>query len=317
MTINASQLTNGSILVLGAAGQDVVGRLDADLQPGTSNPARIRTSFGGVARNVAENLARLGQPVTLLSAVGRDHPGDELLAYTAASGVDVTAVLRTDLYPTGFYMGVLDARAHLRFAVDDMRIMSELTPEYIHQFETFFNTASLVFLDGNLPEPSLRAALALAKKAKLPICADPASSVLAERLKPHIGKLRLITPNVSEAGVLTGRSFESSDREAALEAARDLVNAGVEIALITLAEFGVVYATSRMSGHIPAIQTPILDPTGAGDALTAAVIFGLVNEMELDDAVRLGVSAASITLRHSGTVYPGLTLEKLYEQLVI
>jgi pseudouridine kinase len=304
-------------LLLGASSQDIVGRLDSELQPGTSNPARIRASFGGVARNVAENLARLGQPVRLVSAVGRDHAGDELLAYTAAAGVDVSAVLRTDLYPTGFYMGVLDARAHLRFAVDDMRAMSELTPEYIHAQEELFRSAGLVFVDGNLPEPSLRAAISLAKKAKVPICADPASASLAERLKPHLDKFHLITPNVSEAGVLTGRSFESSEREAALEAARALVNAGVEIALIALAEFGVVYATSQTSGHIPAIQTPILDPTGAGDALTAAVMFGLVNDMELDEAVRLGVSAASLTLRHSGTVYPELTLEKLYEQLVI
>jgi pseudouridine kinase len=214
-------------------------------------------------------------------------------------------------------MGVLDARAHLRFAVDDMRAMSELTPEYILARETLFESASLVFVDGNLPEATLRAAIALAKKAKIPVCADPASAALAERLKPHLNKLHLITPNVSEAGVLNGQTFDSSDYQAALEAARSLVNAGVDIALIALAEFGVVYASTETSGHIPAIQTPIIDPTGAGDALTAAVLFGLLNDMELDEAVRLGVSAASITLRHSGTVYPELTLEKLYEQLVI
>ncbi|MEW5940867.1 MAG: carbohydrate kinase family protein [Chloroflexota bacterium] len=308
--------TNGFILALGAAGQDVIGRLDTDLQPGASNPARIRASFGGVARNVAENLARLGQPVKLVSAVGRDHPGDELLAYTAAAGVDVSAVLRTDLYPTGFYMGVLDDRARLRFAVDDMRVISELTPEYVHAQEELFKSASLVLVDGNLPEPTLRAAVSLAKKSKAPICADPASVALAARLTPHLNKLRLVTPNVKEAAVLSGREFDSSDREAALEAARSLVNEGVEIVLIALAEFGVVYAAPEVSGHIPAIQTPVIDPTGAGDALTAAVLFGLLNDMELDEAVRLGVSAASITLRHSGTVYPELTLEKLYEQLI-
>ena len=305
------------ILLLGASSQDIVGRLDSDLQPGTSNPARIRTSYGGVARNVAENLARLGQSVKLVSVVGRDRPGDELLEYTAAAGVDVSAVLRTDLYPTGFYMGVLDPRARLRFAVDDMRVMSELTPEVLQQNQALFENASLVFVDGNLSEASLKVAVSLAKKAKIPICADPASSVLAERLKPHLGKLRLIKSNVAEAIALTGQPFESSDPKAALEAARALLAAGVDIALITLAEFGVVYATPETSGHIPAIQTPMLDPTGAGDALTAAVLFGLVNDMDLDDAVRLGVSAASLTLRHSGTVYPELTLEKLYEQLVI
>lgn len=305
------------ILLLGTSSQDIVGRLDADLQPGTSNPARIRSSYGGVARNVAENLARLGQAAKLVSVVGKDRPGDELLEYTASAGVDVSSVLRTDLYPTGFYMGVLDARAHLRFAVDDMRAMSELTPEVLHQNEELFKSSSLVFLDANLPEPTLRTAVSLAKKNKLPICADPASSILAGRLTPYLDKLHLITPNAAEASILTGQTFDIADAEAALEAARNLVSRGVDIVLISLAEFGVVYATPQTSGRIPAIQTPILDPTGAGDAMTAAVIFGLVNEMDLDEAIRLGVSAASITLRHSGTVYPQLTLEKLYEQLVI
>ena len=305
------------ILLLGSSSQDIVGRLDADLQPGTSNPARIRSSYGGVARNVAENLARLGQAVRLVSVVGKDRPGDELLEYTAAAGVDVSAVLRTDLYPTGFYMGVLDARAHLRFAVDDMRAISELTPEILHQHEELFKSASLVFLDANLPEPALKTAVSLAKKNKLPICADPASSILAERLLPYLDKLHLITPNAAEAAILTGQTFDMADAEATLEAARNLVSRGVDIVLISLAEFGVVYATPETSGRIPAIQTPILDPTGAGDAMTAAVLFGLVNEIDLDEAIRLGVSAASITLRHSGTVYPQLTLEKLYEQLVI
>lgn len=310
-------MTSESTLLLGASSLDIVGRLDSDLQPGTSNPARIRTSYGGVARNVAENLARLGQPVKLLSAVGKDRSGDELLEYTAAAGVDVSHVLRTDLYPTGFYMGVLDARARMRFAVDDMRVMSELTPEYLQRNQALFENASLVFVDANLPEATLKTAVSLARKAKVPICADPASTILAERLKPHLGKLHLVTPNVSEAVALTGQAFESSDPQAALEDARALLNLGVDIAIITLAEFGVVYAAAETSGHIPAIQTPIIDPTGAGDALTAAVLFGLINEMELDDAVRLGVSAATLTLRHSGTVYPELTLEKLYEQLVI
>lgn len=306
-----------SPLLLGSSSLDIVGRLESDLHPGTSNPARIRASYGGVARNVAENLARLGQPVKLVSVVGKDRSGDELLEYTASAGVDVSAILRTDLYPTGFYMGVLDPRARLRFAVDDMRVMSELTPEYLQQNASLFEEASLVFMDGNLPAATLKTAVSLARKAKIPICADPASTVLAERLRPHLGKLHLVTPNVSEAVALTGQAFESSDPSAALEDARALLAKGVDIAVITLAEFGVVYATSKTSGHIPAIQTPILDPTGAGDALTAAVLFGLENEMEIDDAVRLGVSAASLTLRHSGTVFPQLTLEKLYEQLVI
>jgi pseudouridine kinase len=92
---------------------------------------------------------------------------------------------------------------------------------------------------------------------------------------------------------------------------------GVEVVIVTLAQFGVFYATSKTSGQIPAIRTEISDPTGGGDALTAAVLFALLNDIPLDDALRLGVSAATLTLRHSGTVLPDLTLEKLYNQLVI
>jgi pseudouridine kinase len=117
--------------------------------------------------------------------------------------------------------------------------------------------------------------------------------------------------------VLTGLSFEASDRDTAMEAARMLVNQGVGIALVTLAEYGVVYATSETTGHIPAIRTRISDPTGAGDAMTAAVLFALLNDINLDDAIRLGVSAASLTLRHPGSVYPNLSLEGLYDQLLV
>jgi pseudouridine kinase len=309
--------TGNPVLVLGAAGMDVVGRLEADLKPATSNPARIRRSYGGVARNVAENLARLGQPVRLITILGEDASGNEILAYTANAGVDVSAVLRSKKYPTGYYMGVVDRNGKLQFAVDDMRLLEEITPDDLKGQEELFKSSSLVFVDANLPVKTLRAAVNLAKRARIPICADTASSTLAERLVKFLPKYYLVTANSKEAGVLTGLSFEASDRNAAMEAARSLVNQGVRIALVTLAEYGVVYATSETTGHISAIRTRISDPTGAGDAMTAAVLFALLNNIELDDAIRLGVSAASLTLRHPGTVYPNLSLEGLYDQLLV
>jgi pseudouridine kinase len=305
------------VLVLGASGMDVVGRLQTDLKPATSNPASIRRSYGGVARNVAENLARLGQSVRLISAVGGDKNGDEILEHTAKAGVDVSAVLRCKDYPTGYYMGAIDKNGRLQFAVDDMRLMAEITTQYLKDHEESFKSASMVFVDANLPVKTLRTANSLARRAKIPICADTASFTLAERLIKFLPRYYLLTANSREAGVLTGLSFESSDRETAMEAARSLVNKGARIALVTLAEYGVVYATSETTGHISAIRTRISDPTGAGDAMTAAVLFALLNNIDLDDAIRLGISAASLTLRHPGSVYPTLSLEGLYDQLLI
>ena len=81
-----------------------------------------------------------------------------------------------------------------------------------------------------------------------------------------------------------------------------LVSQGVEIAIVTMAEEGVCYATSETSGFVSPVRTNIIDPTGAGDALTAAVLFGLLNQMTIDDAVRLGVAAESLTLAYRGAV---------------
>ena len=100
-----------------------------------------------------------------------------------------------------------------------------------------------------------------------------------------------------------------------MEAAKCLVSQGVEIAIVTMAESGVSYATSETSGYVPPVRTNIVDPTGAGDALTAAVLFGLLNQMPIDDAVRLGVAAESLTMAYRGAVVPDLSLEKLYDQL--
>ena len=305
------------VLVIGACGFDVVGRLQGDLQPGTSSPAYIRTSFGGVARNVAENLARLGQPVSLLSVIGKDRLGDEALAHTREAGVDVSAVYATDKFPTGFYMGVINENGARQFAFDDMRIMEELTATYLVYNEDIFEKAGLVFVDANLPEKALKTVFKLARKHKLPVCADPTSGTLAPRLKPYLRQIKLIAPNNLEASLLTGQNFEAGDRAAALETARALVNLGVEIVFITLAEHGLCYATSETSGHIPAIRTRVGDPTGAGDALVAAVIYALMNNIDIDDAARLGISAATLALKYPGTVYPDLSLEKLYNELAV
>jgi pseudouridine kinase len=307
----------GPVLVIGAAGIDLVGRLKGELRMGTSTPSQIRSSFGGVARNVAENLARLEQPVTLLTAVGADLAGEQLTQQLAAAGVDVSAIQRIPDRPTSTYLAVVNNKGELQFALDDMRTSAAITPDYLTQQASLFKRAALLFMDANLPAETIRKAVSLARQAHIPIFVDPTSAILAERFRPYLSRLFMITPNNAEAGVLCDRTVEASKRRQAMEAARCLVGNGVKIAIITLAEFGVCYATSETAGYIPAIRTEIVDPTGAGDALTAAVIFGLLNEIPLDEALRLGISAAALTLQHPGAVLPDLSLEKLYDQLVI
>ena len=303
----------GPVLVIGAAGLDILGRLRSEPQANSSNPARIRLAFGGVARNVAENLARLGQKVTLLTAVGEDLIGDQLLQDAGESGVDISQVLRTADYPTGAYIGVVGTRGDMHLAVDDMRIITQVTPAYLEQNYQCFKEASLLLVDTNLSKETLRKAFSLARKARLPVIADPTTSTLTHRLYPYLNRLFMVVPNELEAGLLCDREVAPGKRHMALDAAQHLVAQGVQIAIITMAQMGIVYATSATSGHITAVRTEIVDPTGAGDALTAAVIFGLLNDFPLDDALHLGVSAAAMALRYQGAAIPDLSLDRLYE----
>ncbi|MCI0520247.1 MAG: carbohydrate kinase family protein [Chloroflexi bacterium] len=307
---------DGPALVLGSAGVDIVGRLKGDIRLGTSLPAQIRTTFGGVARNVAENLARLGQSVRLITVVGNDEQGERLLKGLESAGVDISATVCTTEYATGAYIAAINGQGELQFGLDDMRAINCITPEYLRKRADLFRDASALFIDANLPKDVLRTAVSLARRSRLPICADPASAVLAARLKPYLSALTLIAPNNEEACILCDLP-KVSTRKQALQAAKCLVSQGVALAIITMGEQGLCYATSETSGHIPALRTEILDPTGAGDALSAAVITALLNDIPVDDAVRLGVSAASLTLRYRGAVAPDLSLEKLYDQLVI
>ena len=307
--------SEGPVLVIGSAGIDLVGRASRPLQLGTSNPGRLRLSHGGVARNVAENLARLGTEALLMSAVGDDAQGSQLLDRLRSAGVNVENVLTVPGAATGAYLAVLEQDGGLHLGLDDMGVVAALTPDFLRQRTDLFRHSAVVFLDANLPPQTLAVAIQLARGHRVPVAADPTSASLAGNLAPHLEHLWLIAPNEAEAAVLCPVDVPHADVSQALAAARHLVSLGVDIAMVTMAEFGVGYASAEGSGHLPALRTEVVDPTGAGDALTAAALFALLNGIPLDEAVRLGLSAAALTLRTPGTVAPDLSLELLYDQL--
>lgn len=311
------ELEDQSILVIGASGLDIVGRLQQPTEAGSSTPATIHPSYGGTARNFAENVARLGLDVTLLSVIGTDPIGRQMINYTSKSGVNTEHIIRSKKVMTGSYIAVIGEDGTLQFALDDMKALSMLTPDYLQSKANLFKQAAMLFLDTNMPPESLETVFTLAGENNLPVIADPTSSKLAHRLFPYLNKISMITPNLSEAAILSGVDVrDSHETELVIKAAQELVYQGIDLVIITLAEFGVVYATSETNGHIPAIRTRIVDPTGGGDALTAAVVFALCNQIPVDEAIRLGISAASLTLRHPGAVRPDLTLELLYSQFL-
>jgi pseudouridine kinase len=154
-----------------------------------------------------------------------------------------------------------------------------------------------------------------AQRYEVPVCADPTSLVLAAKLRAYLPDLFMVAPDAVEAAALCDLPEAPQSSEEAVKVAQALVSRGVKVAIVTLAEQGLAYGNGSSAGHIPALGTRVVDTTGAGDALTAAVIFGLLNDMPLDEAVRLGVSAASLTLKTRETVVKDLSLDRLYDEL--
>ncbi|PID86928.1 MAG: hypothetical protein CSB13_01960, partial [Chloroflexi bacterium] len=303
------------ILVIGATLMDVKGKPVAGLEPATSNPATIRLTRGGTARNVAENLAKLGAEVILLTAVGEDIIGDSLLANTADAGVNIDYALQTENGRTGSYMALLDQDGTLSVAQDDVRVMEFITPGYLDRQRRLFRDAALVMMDGSLSPAAMATVARLAQKYQVPLCADPSSTRVAYKLRPYLSQLHLVVPNEIEAAALLEVDFCGHDPDTSLDLARLLVKAGVNNAIITLNNYGLSYATSEAVGYIPASYSQIVDNTGTGDAVTAAIMFGMINGLPMTESIRLGAAAASLTVQTEHTVVQGLSLDLLYNHL--
>jgi len=305
------------VLVIGAMLLDTKGKPIAGLEPGTSNPASIRSTRGGTARNVAENLSHLGAEVILFSAVGDDPTGERLLAQTARSGVNVDHVLTVPGRNTGAYMAILDSDGLLSVALDDVTVMEHVTPSYINRNRRLIRDAAMVMIDGSLSQATMQTVVRLAGKYERPLCADPSSTRLAYKLRPHLSSLRLVVPNEAEAAELCQTEFYGHDPDASLEMALQLVRMGVETVVLTLANYGLDYATSDETGYIPANYSEIVDSTGTGDAVTAAIMFGMLNKLSTIESIRLGAAAASLTLQSAETAVPDLSLDMLYDHLIV
>jgi pseudouridine kinase len=308
---------NKHCLVIGASLMDTKGKPSAGLQPNTSNPGIIRQSRGGTARNVAENLGRLGTEVILISALGRDLMGQSLLEATTEAGVNTDYCLAVPGYRSGAYIALLNPDGALSVALDDTSVMTQLTSQYLYQHRRLFRDAEMVMVDGSLSEETLAMAMRLAGQYGVPICADPSSARLAYKLCPYLSSLHLLAPNEVEAAAICGVEFVGFDPDNSLQVARQLVASGVQNAVVTLSDFGLAYATPVESGYVPPRYNQMVDSTGTGDAITAAIIYALMNGFESLEAVRLGAAAAGLTLQTEETVVPDLSLDMLYDHLTV
>jgi pseudouridine kinase len=301
---------NRPILCVGAANLDRKFRSIATLKLGTSNPARQDESFGGVARNIAENLARLGSPVALITAVGEDSSGRAMLEHAEAAGIDTRGTLRVPGCCSGTYTAVLDDHGQMMLALADMALYEQLTPDFITSRQPQRAAAALTVCDMNLPRDTIRALLDDAVRYAVPMVVVAVSEPKMERLPKDLTGCRLLILNQGELEVRTGREIHNDDDM--LAACRQVQAEGAQDVIVTRGKTGVTYTVNGGIEKLAARPAQIVDVTGAGDAFAAAVCWSLFQGSDdLNLACRRGLQLSAMTLECEETVCPYLSSDSL------
>ena len=282
------------ILCIGSVLWDVIGRTASHMRIGSDVPGRITRLPGGVAMNIAMTLCRFGLRPAILTAIGQDAEGDELVAEARRIGIDCDHLYRSEDLPTDRYMAIEGANGLIAAVADahsleaagakilrplaDGRLGSDTAP-----------WAGLVALDGNLTPDLLGTIAASPLFARSDLRVAPASPGKAERLLALIGHpSATLYVNLEEASLLCQTEFATSDAAAA-----GLLARGAGRVLVT--DGGNSASEGSAAGIVTLEPPPVLVTrvTGAGDTFMAAHIVSERQGMDRPAALSRALRAAA------------------------
>ncbi len=281
------------ILVIGSLNADLVIRIPRYPQAGeTLQGSDLLTFPGGKGANQAVAAARLGERVTLVGHVGQDSLGDFLLAQLEANSVE-TSHIRRDPTATGTAIIlveengqnriVLSPGANANVSVDEIESVS-------------FPDFDLLLLQLEIPLETVLRAAQRAHQNGVRVLLNPAPArPLPDDLLANVD---FLIPNESELSLLTG--LPVTDLASADAAARQLLQRGVPMVIVTLGEKGALIVEPQRARHIPAFVVKAIDTTAAGDAFIGGLSSALQRDLSLDDAVRFANACGALATTRLG-----------------
>ena len=294
-------------VALGAINMDIRGVADIRFPEPSSHPGAIQCAAGGVARNIAHNLALLGREVHLISAVGSDFYGETLLEQTRLAGVNVQSTIRLHGQSTATYLSIANPQDDTVLAINDTHILQELTPQLLNQSRELLAHAGVVLADCNLTAESLEWVFTLA--GDVPVFVDTVSEFKADRIKPWLSRIHTLKPTLKELQILA----ECDDRQAALTA---LHEKGVQRIVVCLEDDSVLCSEL---GAEPFLLTPpehpVVDRFGADDAFMAGLVYGFLDGSDFADAARFALACAALSRASESINNPTLSVDNAWSLL--
>ena len=294
---------NNEIAVIGTTFVDCKGFADGQTgayQPQGRNTGRVRFVHGGVGRNVAENLAGLGVPVTFMSTVDTTPLAQDVLQRLKRSGANVDFVAEEKERGMGLWMVILNTEGEQVGSLSHMPELALLEKQLEEKGAALMKRISHVALEIDLTEEISEKVLALAEQYGRPVYALPGNLSVAMARPEFLPRFAGLICNNIEAGRLFDFNAEALTPEELLERIVTCVDQrGMAMIVVTLGAGGAVYydrATGE-KGWVPAIPTRVTDVSGAGDAFFSGTVCGLVRGKSLREAAELGTKLASLTIQ--------------------
>lgn len=294
------------ITVVGGINIDIEGVPNGPLLMADSNPGKINQSFGGVGRNIVENIARLGGDVAMLSLTGDDFMGESARRQLESLGVDTGKIYPAKGESTGMYLSILNHNNDMELAICNMDILERITPAFLEDKMEELNTSKIIGVDCNLRSETLAYIIS---RAEVPLFLDPVSASKAERVKSMIGGFHTIKPNRIEAELLSG--IKITDDVGLSRAGEWFCRQGVKRVFISLGEKGAYYREGASEGIVETKPVQILSATGAGDAFSAAILLSHVMGLSAKEAAQMGIACASVALQSQTAVNPAMSMERV------
>lgn len=297
------------VLGIGAANVDVYGRSLIKLRTHYDHPAKIKSSVGGVMRNILCNYSLLGGKSKLITAYSDDSYGKMIIEDCKQNNIDISDSLLVKGETSGLFMQIQDENDDMYMAICDMSILERITPEYLESKAHIIRGAKIVVIDPSLTCESIEKIIELCK-GKTPIYLDPVSTNYALKLKPYIGEFSLAKPNREELANLSGVKVESIDD--VYKAASVLIDKGLKKVVVSLSKDGIIYMdkNKKLKRKLQE-EKKMVNASGAGDALLSAIIYGDVNGLSLNETLDYGLAAGIAAIRSESTINTNMSIDLL------
>jgi len=296
------------VICIGAALVDELFHTTGELLLSTTTDATVTKTAGGVSRNIAHQLALLGVPVQLITAVGNDSDGDWLKQVCASAGVKLDATItRNGL--SGKYTGILNADGSLYTAFLTNAANHLITPQHLEKHTDLLKTASYLLADANINVDTAEWLLVFSIETGIPFVIEPVSVPPAKKFRDvNLKGLHLITPNEDELPVLCSEKAFFTQQQI-----EELLLRGVQNIWLHNGQHGSALYNKEKSITLHAPPIDVVDCTGAGDGSLSGYLLGKHLGKSDIDCLKLAHTLSAEILQVNGAIATHLTQEKLLQ----